>query len=173
MSQETLNFVTIVILILTINFSFVAALRFDARRNEESTQKSLVSLGKWLKLNVPPNTLLSISDVGAAPYYSDLPTLDFNPKSLTDIFIVKNGWSNDYILEQKPGIVIFVSFSLVDPKFYGDHYKLLKDPRFFEQYHLIGKTRYDWYRDRSYWIYAYNSILFTNEQLSSIPQGIH
>lgn len=171
-SQETLNFATIIILILTINFSFVAALRFDAQRNEESTQKSLVALGKWLKLNVLPNTLLAISDVGATPYYSNLPTLDFNPKSLTDISIVKNGWSNGYILEQRPGIVIFVSFSLVEPKFYEEHYKLLKDPQFFEQYHLIGKTRSDWYGDRSYWIYAHNSILFTNEQLSSIPQGI-
>jgi hypothetical protein len=171
-SLRTLKKVIFIIILLTINLSFVVALRSDAMRNEESTQESLVELGRWLKSNVPSNTLLAISDIGATPYYSGLSTLDTNPKSLTDMHIVRNGWSNDYFFKKKPGIAIFVSFSLTEPRLYQQHHELLVHPKFTEQYRLIGKTRYDWYRDRCYWIYAHDSLYLTDEQLSTIPRGI-
>ncbi|MFH1372496.1 MAG: hypothetical protein ABII79_01690 [bacterium] len=157
---------------VVLNLSFVALLRFDAIRNETSTQESLVALGEWLRDNVPAETLLAISDVGATPYYSKLATVDINPKSLTDIHIVKQGWSEEYFFSRRPGIVVLVSFSLAEPNFYTKHKVLVADPRFIDQYRLIGKTRYDWYYDRSYWVFAHKTLPFTYQQLSSLPKGV-
>lgn len=35
-----------------------------------------IQIGKWLKKNVPPNTLIAVDAAGAIPFFSELPTID-------------------------------------------------------------------------------------------------
>jgi len=170
--RAAIRFSIISIAILLMSLFGVAQLKIDAQRNEESTSSSLVALGKWLKHSIPPGSLMAISDVGATPYYSGLPTLDFNPEPLTDMQIAKYGWSNDYFFKRNPKVVIFVSFSLTEPKFYGKHMQLLNDPRFSKLYRLVGVTRYDWYQDRCYWVYLHRDIELGDVALEQFPKGI-
>jgi len=171
-TSRTVGLAATVSLIVIANLAVVAALRQDALRNERSTETAMVALGRWLGASLPAGTLLAVSDAGAMPYYSNLPTLDTNPHSLLDLTIAQHGWSSDYFFERNPGVVIFVSFSLVEPRFYSEHYRLLTDPRFTKQYRHIGTTRYDWDHDRCYWVYVRDSIKLSNEQLSRFPRGI-
>lgn len=116
--------------------------------------------------------MLWFSDVGAVPYYSNLRTLDFTPKSLTDLNLAEHGWSVSYVLQKQPEVVVFVSFSLTQPQFYDQHLELLNAPGFQDQYGLVGIMRSDWYQDRCYWVYVSNKITLNTEELASFPKGI-
>jgi hypothetical protein len=131
-----------------------------------------VALGKWLAANVPGDALLAVSDVGAIPYHSGLRTVDINPRSLTDVHIAKNGWSDAYFFERDPDVVVLVSFSTVRPAFYPAHRALHERSDFRERYRLAGVTRYDWYRDRSYWVFLGPRLHLTEAQIASLPEGI-
>jgi hypothetical protein len=159
-------------LALAIGLSSVAVLGRDGRRNEASTQRCLVELGTWLRVNVPSHTLLAMSDVGATPYYSGLPTIDINPRSLTDRHIAHHGWSDRYFYERDPDLVVLVSFSARRPVFYRVHQRLFDGARFQRSYHLIGVTRYDPSEQRSYWVFASDSIRLSREQMASFPTGL-
>ena len=150
----------------------IAQLKIDSKANEESTRASLVPLGQWLRVNAPRDALLAMSDVGATPYYARLATLDINPNALTDLHIARNGFTTDYFFERNPGIVVLVSFSLTRLETYSEYARLLKDARFANAYSLIGITRYDWYADRSYWVYARRDLALPSEQFSNFPKGI-
>jgi arabinofuranosyltransferase len=150
----------------------VAMAKRDAVSYELSMQESLVPLSEWLRESVPEGTLLAISDVGVAAYSSRLPVFDSNPKSLTDRHIAQNGWSNEYFFARDPGVAVFVSFSLEEPKLYAQHADLLEDRRFHMRYRLVGITRADWFLDRSYWIYARNTLALTKEQIAKVPRGV-
>jgi hypothetical protein len=160
------------VVVLAAGFGSVAALTLDARRNEASTRASQVALGKWLAANVPGDALLAASDVGAIPYYSGLRTVDINPRSLTDVHIAKHGWSDAYFFERNPDVVVLVSFSTTRPAFYGEHRTLYEGADFRERYTLAGVTRYDWYRDRSYWVFLGPRLHLTEAQIASLPEGI-
>jgi hypothetical protein len=78
LSRRPVEIVTTYCIVLAIGLFSIAVLKIDAKRNEDSTRSSLVALGTWLKANVPGDALLAMSDVGAAPYYSQLRTLGNN-----------------------------------------------------------------------------------------------
>jgi len=166
------KYIIIGVAIFLINFSSIAQLRIDSNRNEESTQKSQVALGKWFNKNFSQNVLIAVSDIGAISYYSKLKVIDINPHSLTDYNIATNGWSDDYFFHMKPDVAVFVSFSITEPSFYGQYIDLVKNPIFVSEYSLIGITRYDWYMDRSYWVYVHKGIRLTEQQIKSLPKGI-
>ncbi len=170
--SRILNYSVIILIIFILNFSFITALKRDAVNLQESTQKSLRAIGEWLNENLPEDTLFAISDAGAAPFYSKLPVFDINPFSLIDINIAKNGWSDDYFFEKSPDVVAFVSFSITSPNFYEMHYRLYSNPRFRENYRLIGISRYDWFRDRSYWVFVHNDISLDEDAAKAFPKGL-
>lgn len=172
LSRRPVEIIAAYCVVLAIGLFSIAVLKIDAQRNEDSTRSSLVALGTWLKANVPGNALLAMSDVGATPYFSELRTLDINPRSLTDSHIARFGWSNEYFFQMKPDVVLLVSFSLTKPVFYSEHRQLFNEPRFSEEYLLIGTTRYDWYQDRSYWVFVNKSINLSKEQIEGLPKGI-
>jgi hypothetical protein len=158
-------------LVLVLGMSSVAIVARDGRRNEASTQRSLVALGHWLRANAPSRAVLAMSDVGATPYYSRLATIDINPRSLTDLEIAHHGWSDRYFFRRQPDLVVLVSFSAREPVFYRVHQRLYDGRRFQRQYRLIGVARYD-DTDRSYWVFAGDWIRFTPEQLATFPAGL-
>jgi hypothetical protein len=171
-SSTPVDLLTAYALVLAIGLSSVAVLKLDSRRNEASTRRCLVELGSWLHENVPSRSTLAMSDVGATPYYSELRTIDINPRSLTDRQIAHAGWSDRYFFQCAPDVVVLVSFSATQPVFYRVHQRLFDSPRFQREYRLIGVTRYDEVQDRAYWVFAADSIRLRAEQLASFPAGI-
>jgi len=158
--------------VLVLNFGVLAELRVIAHITQESTAKCSVALGKWLKTNIPSDRLLAVSDVGAIPYYAGLETLDIHPQSLTDIRIAKNGFNIDYIAGRDPTVIIIPSRSYAVARFYPEHFEMASDIR-FDNYRMLGVSRYDWFEDRCYWVYVKKDLpLFTDEQMSHFPHGL-
>jgi hypothetical protein len=158
--------------VIAYSYSKMARLQWDAQTNEESTVKCLIPLGEWLRQTMPDHSLLAIHDVGAIPYYSNLPTMDSNPQSLTDLHIAKNGFSADYFLSRNPEIAIFSSeHSLTKRQFFPHYRPLLKDPRFTRSYRLIGISQYD-FTKRSFWVYVRSDIRIPPEQMKKFPPGL-
>lgn len=171
--SDGIRYSIICLAILAISLFGAMEVSYDGQRWEKSLRSSAIPLGKWLKANIPSNALSAINDVGAIPYYSGLRTMDFYPFSVLDPHIAKYGFSNEYFFSRDPDIVVIVSFSLSEPKFFPQHQELFNDPRFLERYRLIGITRYDWFFDRCYWTYARHNMKFSDEQMKSFPKGIH
>ena len=158
--------------VLVLNFGVLAELRVIAHITQESTAKCSVALGKWLKTNIPSDRLLAVSDVGAIPYYAGLETLDIHPQSLTDVRIAKNGFNIDYIAGRDPTVIIIPSRSYAVARFYPEHFEMASDIR-FDNYRMLGVSRYDWFEDRCYWVYVKKDLpLFTDEQMSHFPHGL-
>jgi hypothetical protein len=166
------SFWLIGIMAVVLNFGVLAQLRVVTKRAELSSRLCTVALGKWLKGVFPPGSVMAVSDVGAIPYYSGFQAIDFHPESLTDIYIAKNGFSIDYVRERDPDIVVLPSRSIYVAKFYPEHYEMALDRR-FDDYRLIGVSRYDWFDDRCYWVYIRSSFpKLTDEQFEAFPHGL-
>ncbi len=163
---------TLCLAMVAFSLSAVGRLRWDAQRNEESTVKCLIPLGEWLRETMPSKSLLAIHDVGAVPYFSNLPTMDSNPQSLTDLYIAKNGFSADYFFSRNPDIAIFSSEHSLTQRQFFPHYKpLLRDPRFSRYYRLIGISQYD-FTKRSFWVYVRRDVKVSAEQMKKFPPGL-
>ncbi len=160
------------VVVLAAGLGSIGVLRRDARLNEASTAGSQVALGRWLAANVPGDALLAVSDVGAIPYCSGLPTMDINPRSLTDVQIAEHGWSDAYFFELDPDVVVLVSFSLTRPAFYPEHQALYETAAFRARYRLVGVTRYDRIMDRCYWVFAGPRVRLSAAQIASLPKGV-
>jgi len=167
-----LPFVLLCLMLAGLSLFSTAVLRLDSQRLQASTVTSSADLGRWLKETMTADAVLAMSDVGATPYYSQLPTVDINPESLTDRHIAENGWSSDYFFAVDPDVVVLTAFSLTEPDFYPQHEALYAEPRFQDTYQLIGITRNDWYMDRSYWAFVRQGTPLSEAQLVSFPKGI-
>jgi hypothetical protein len=158
---------------LFLSYSVLAELKVITERAEVANQECLVKLGKWIREIMPPDATLAISDVGAIPYYSGFRTIDIHPESLTDLYIAKNGFSIEYFYQVKPDIVIIPSRSIFVTRFYPEHYAMADDQRFQKTYRFVGASRFDWFQDRSYWIFVpgpYPKI--PKEVMDRFPHGI-
>jgi hypothetical protein len=51
-------------------------LGFVKREHAGEIATERITVGKWLKKNVPPNTLIAVDAAGAVPFFSELPTID-------------------------------------------------------------------------------------------------
>ena len=168
-----LKFAGVVTVCLLISFSNLVDLKRVGIQIEEGNRECLIPLGKWLAEVMPDNSLLAMSDVGAAPYHSRLRTLDINKESLTDIHIAKGGFSNDYIINRRPGVFVFVSRGIYAAKMDPLHFELASSPEFGELYRFVGAIRYQWYEDRSYWIYVPKSMPpIPQELVAALPGGV-
>jgi hypothetical protein len=158
--------------VVVLNSGVLAEMRVIAHITQESTSRCSVALGRWLNTNIPPDRLLAVSDVGAIPYYSRLATLDIHPQSLTDIRIAKGGFDVDYIAGRDPAVIIIPSRSFAVARFYPEHFEMASDIR-FDNYRMLGVSRYDWFEDRCYWVYVKKDFpLFSDEQMESFPHGL-
>jgi hypothetical protein len=171
--QAVLRFSLIGISVMFMNYSVLASLRVITKRTELSKQKSLVVLGKWLHDNMPRSSVLAISDVGVIPYYSGLKTIDIHVESLTDLYIAKNGFATEYFYQRHPDIVIFPSRGQLALRFYPEHFAVAEDERFGQLYRHLGSVRYDWHKDRSYWVFIPQAWpKFSKEAMDRFPHGI-
>ncbi len=108
-------------------------------------------VGRWLQRNVPADSTIASSVVGAIPYYSGLTTYDL--LGLTDRTVATEGkthavavvghqrYHTDYILEKRPDYIVVSSSGLFDrpkrplpPKYAYAMIDLIRDPRTRELY---------------------------------------
>ena len=171
--QARFTFLMSGIAVILISYSVLGNLRVITKRTEASKQKSLVTLGTWLREHMPPGSVLAISDVGAIPYYSGLKTIDIHPESLTDLYIAKNGFNKEYFYRRRPDIVIFPSKSQFATRFSPEHFEVAEDDRFQRIYRHLGSVRYDWYEDRSYWVFIPRGWpKLSDEVMERFPHGV-
>ena len=50
--------------------------------------------------------------------------------------------------------------------------QLALSPRFQNLYRDFGAIRFDWFHDRSYWIYVLKDMKFDEDQLEKLPKGV-
>jgi hypothetical protein len=114
---------------------------------QKLTDECLLSIGEYLKYNVPPQEWLAvIYDTGAIPYTSELRTLDFS--RLNNEFLAHHQLSAketvDYFFGYHPGAIVISSDDWEKPHniwYYGDEVGMITaDPR-FSQYSLVRKYR--------------------------------
>lgn len=170
--RSDLSFLLLGLVLMLVSVFSLAAIRLDSQQLQASTQASQAALGHWLRETMAAGTVLAMSDVGAAPYYSGLHTFDMNPESLTDRTIAVEGWSAERFFEVNPDVVLMTAFSLTEPDFYGAHEELYALTQFQDTYQQIGVTRNDWYQDRSYWVFVRKDLPLTAQLLDTLPQGI-
>ena len=115
---------------LVIMVAFTLALAFRERSHlaariapyTNGMRSGHLTLARWLRLFMPPGTVMALSDVGVLPYVSRLPVIDL--LGLTDKFIARHepAESAEYVLiQRKPELIIL---AVADRKvffFMNDH----------------------------------------------------
>jgi hypothetical protein len=171
--QSWLRFAGAVAAAVLVSTSILADLKKGGKLLEDGNVDCLIPLGKWLREVVPPGGLLAMSDVGAAPYYSRMRTLDIHTESLTDLHIAQYDFSVDYILGRRPDVVALVSRGVYAAKMAPFHFALASAPAFGDYYRFVGTIRHHWYQERSYWIMFRNTIPpLSDAQLRRFPPGM-
>ncbi len=116
-----------------------------------------------------PNITLAFGDIGAMRYYTNLTLIDV--AGLNNRYIAHNGFSVDYILKQKPELVMLISqtekdfTSLNDPR--NEYITLYNSQAFHNAYSLVFKSFvFDGYY---FWTYARNDFQLSPEALANHP----
>jgi arabinofuranosyltransferase len=155
--------------LFAINFGVFKQVRMEALRSVPLHAR-LVSLGAWLNENAPEGAVLATPDVGMVPYYAGLQTVDIHPEALVDMHIAREGFSMDYFFSRDPSFVLLTSRR-------GDVFRdsdrmIASDPRFVQEYRLLGMFGLGWFENLGYRVYAKNSISLSEDQVARLPAGI-
>ncbi len=150
----------------------VANLKAASGKMGESANLCSKPLAFWLRDTVPPGSLLAIGDVGMVPYYSGLRTLDIHPESLTDAYIAKRSFSEDYVLGRKPHVIALAVRGVFSSRMDPLHFKLYQSEGLRQHYLFVGTVRNQWYQDRSYWVFVRNDLQVNRNLLKQLPEGI-
>jgi len=69
--------------------------------------KAHIALGKWIDKHMPKDGSLAAWDMGALPYYSNLPVIhEIHPVGLLSASTTHNGYDPDHILSLEPSIIV-------------------------------------------------------------------
>ena len=101
-------------LIFTVTLSFLEYRQLIIEDNNARYEMQWSMFGKWLKKNVPPETVIAVGPAGKIPYYSELYTIDMwglnnNYISRTDSKRLQAGHKKfdiDYVLSLNPSFII-------------------------------------------------------------------
>lgn len=125
-------------------------------------------LGKWLSENFNQTATLVMADIGAAPYYAKMRTIDI--VGVTDTYITHHaqepGYAK-YILDQNPDIIVLLSGStnIFRPLWdYSD--KIYNDTDFQKNFTRIAVLKFDNYY--YLWVYKSNSVSIGEKQIEKL-----
>jgi arabinofuranosyltransferase len=113
LALESLLFLALALVTVNVVFNIRVYRQYDFLKDYfGGIEQGLVPRGLLLqaanRLSPPP--LMATGDVGAVPYYSNLPTLDII--GLADETIAHQGLKHDYILARKPDLLILQDFKI-------------------------------------------------------------
>lgn len=99
-------------------------LRKTGNRFSEQLHRAHIPLGKWLKHHAPKDASYASWDMGAVPYYSQLPhIIDINSEGLLNLHTTFHGYDVDNFLSQNPSFLILPpNTSYIRPKEILDFY---------------------------------------------------
>jgi len=118
----------------------------------EKLYRAHVPLGKWLDKHAPDNASYASWDMGAVPYFSNLPhIIDINSEGLLNPYTTFHGYNIDHFLSSNPSFLVLPpDSSYVQPaeirKFYS-HEKVRNDYQFlfsiaFDKRYLLNVFRH-------------------------------
>lgn len=118
----------------------------------DQLHRAHVPLGKWLKKYAPQNASYASWDMGAVPYYSQLPNIiDINSEGLLNPHTTFRGYDVNHLISSNPSFLVLPpNTSYVRPKVILDFYsheKLTKDYEFlftiaFTEEYLLNVYRH-------------------------------
>lgn len=104
--QPVLRFSVLFFLILYQVYPFIE-LRKKGDKFSSQLNRAHVPLGKWLKEHATPNASYASWDMGAVPYYSELPhIIDINSEGLLNPHTTMKGYDVGHILSGKPNFLV-------------------------------------------------------------------
>jgi arabinofuranosyltransferase len=97
--------------VLTLLYSFIpGAFLFKEISYTSRLNRAHVALGKWLAKAAPPGSSLATWDMGALPYFSELPvTFDINPEGLLSRETTRCGYRPEYFIVRRPSFFVLYS----------------------------------------------------------------
>jgi arabinofuranosyltransferase len=103
--------VTAVVASLALLYFFIPGVfLFKETSYTGQLNRAHVALGKWLRYAAPPGSSLATWDMGAAPYFSELPLVyDVNPEGLLSRETTRRGYNPAYFVARRPSFFILYS----------------------------------------------------------------
>ena len=99
---------------LMVFLAYPCAVTYTASRHEfGNLRRAHIALGEWLRDATPPAISVAGWDQGAIPYYSEKSRIiEIDPEGLLSNYLTHHPFSNDYVFEQKPDILLLPSGAL-------------------------------------------------------------
>ena len=121
--------------------------------------RSHVQLGKWLKKFAPPDASYASWDLGAVPYYSDIPRIfDIgHPKSILSAYTTHHPYSIDYFLDHNPSFIVLHPDRGEYEGFAGFH----KNEKFLKNYKYIFTLAFS--KNYHLAVYQHNDVILTSK----------
>lgn len=97
--------------VLILLYSFIpGAFLFKETSYTTGLNHAHVALGKWLAHAAPPGSSLAAWDMGALPYFSELPVIfDINPEGLLSGETTRYGYRPGYFIARQPSFFVLYS----------------------------------------------------------------
>jgi hypothetical protein len=123
--------------------------RFDQLRDVSLLNRSWTEVGRWLRRNSPPGSLVAVGAAGRIPYYSQLRALDI--LGLTDLHIAHldvplgDGFPGheksdpSYVLSRKPDYIVFARLDAQGRPLMGNWDRVL--PELEETYEMVALAK--------------------------------
>jgi hypothetical protein len=181
------KFASLIIVVMSVCFSWLAYLKMGMTRAETGNQSSAVALAEWLVEAIPGNTILATNESGIIPYYTGFQTIDIAPHPVTSKQPRIGVWEEWFAETRgaagagerrgsnggRPDVIVLTGRGIFYATMEPEHYELVSSPQFNGIYRLLGVVRYDWFEDQSYWVYIpKDRSPFEKELLDRFPLGI-
>ncbi len=89
---------------------YVRLRHYSIERERAGMEQAHISLGKWLKVNSPPNAKIAVGDIGAIGYWSGLRVLDLDGLADTHIAHLPGTFGgkgdSNYVLSESPDFIV-------------------------------------------------------------------
>ncbi len=141
-------------------FMLIRSKDLRIKGNEFATQlkRAHVPLGKWLKKYAPADASYVSWDMGAVPYFSELPVItDINMEGLLNLYTTHHGYDIDRLLSQNPSFLVLPpNTAYVQPRDILDFYD---KPALQEHYVHLFEVAFD--RDYILHVYKHRNVVIS------------
>ena len=134
---------------LMVFLAYPCAVTYRPSRHQfGNLRRAHIAIGEWLRDATPPGTSVAGWDQGAIPYYSEKSRIiEIDPEGLLSNYLTHHPFSNDYVFEQKPDILLLPSgaLKLLPPPLAGPQRmeSLFYDPRLAANYDFLTTFAFD------------------------------
>lgn len=133
----------------------------EEKQYTDRLDKFHVALGKWLKNHAPPNASYAGWDMGAVPYYSQLPQMiETHPEGILSTYITHKGYDIEHLLSLNPSFITLpyspnpraTVWNKDSPRKFYCHKSFWRDYQHLFTFGWEGKPKYMVYKRRNVYI---------------------